>query len=59
MPAVSNILELLQSIRGAAGDGHLYDEVMDEARAALEAAGQARTSSEPPVRIAKDDESIS
>ena len=38
-PAVSNILQLLQRIQ----DGKLFDEVMEDARAALEAAERVRT----------------
>lgn len=38
-PAVSNILELLKTLQG----GKLYDEVMEDAAAALDAAEQMRT----------------
>lgn len=37
-PAVSNILEVLKKIAG----GKLYDEVMEDARLALEAAAERR-----------------
>lgn len=38
-PVVSNVLELLQKLPG----GKIYDELMEDAAAALEAAEQVRT----------------
>ncbi|HEX8851255.1 MAG TPA: hypothetical protein VF761_17145 [Gemmatimonadaceae bacterium] len=42
-PPVSNVLDILKGLQGAATGGSLYDEVMDDARVALEAAAQALT----------------
>lgn len=49
-PAISNILEVLKKL----GDGKLYREVMEDARAALEAAERVNAAAPPPPAGGKE-----